>query len=300
MNDEQEREALLHDMASRLARYMPESGDRPGPVAGMVCHRRDTSGPLADCMVEPQVLLILQGDKSALMARQQVRCGTGEYLLVGVLMPALHSVARARSDAPFLSLGQNLDQRLIGELLMEMPAPASRTGGDAGCVGAGQTDLPLLKVFRRLAELLDAPEDAPVLGPLVAKELHYRLLRGPHGVTLRQLHTPEAGFGRIAESIAWLRKHYAEPLVIADLAKRAGLSETVLFRQFKRVTTLTPLQYQKRLRLHEAQRLMLAEHLDVSGAAYAVGYASSHQFSREYKRLFGLPPRQDIGQRQER
>ena len=292
MNDEQEREALLRDMAARLARHMPASGDRPGPMPGMICHRRDASGPLADCMVEPQVLLILQGEKSALMARRRVRCGAGEHLLVHVLLPALHGVARARPDAPFLSLGLNLDQRLIGELLVETPAP--RTTGDAQGVAAGRTDLPLLKVFQRLAELLDAPEDAPVLGPLVAKELHYRLLRGPHGNALRQLHTPEARFGRIAESIAWLREHYAEPLVIADLAKRVGLSETALFRRFKRVTTLTPLQYQKHLRLHEAQRLMLAEHLDVSRAAYAVGYASSHQFSREYKRLFGQSPRRDV------
>lgn len=301
MDEDHKRELLLADMAARLARHLPEAGDFPGPVAGMVRHRRDAGGPLADCVLEPLVLLVVQGDKSALMARRQVRYGAGEYLLAGVHMPAMHRVARAEPDAPFLSVGLNLDRRLIGELLAAAPEQTPSRSRDAGganeALGVERADSRLLRAFARLVDLLDEPENAPVLGPLAVKELHYRLLTGPLGGALRRLHTPEAHSGRIAEAVFWLKEHYAEPLVIADLARRVGLSETALFRQFKKVTTLSPLQYQKRLRLHEAQRLMLAERLDVGSAGYAVGYAGPHQFSREYKRLFGLPPRLDAERR---
>ncbi len=299
MDEAREQEILLGDMAALVRRRMPEAGDCPGPLPGMVCHRRDAGGPLADCVMEPLVLLVLRGEKSARIAERQLRYGAGEYLLAGVHMPALHRIVCAEADAPFFSVELRLDRRLIGELLMEMPEQPPPTGDDCG-IAVDRADLRLLRAFRRLADLLDEPEDAPVLGPLVVKELHYRLLKGPHGGSLRQLHTPEARSGRIAEAILWLREHYAEPLVIADLAKRVSLSETALFRQFKKVTTLSPLQYQKRLRLHEARRLLLAERLDVGDAGSAVGYVSPHQFSREYKRLFGLPPQYDAARRRGR
>jgi AraC-like DNA-binding protein len=186
-----------------------------------------------------------------------------------------------------------LDLREIAGLLPEVPMDP-HAAGRGGAIASGAVTLPLLDAFRRLLDLLDQPEDIPALAPLVRREIFYRLLVGPAGARLRQIATIGGQGHRIARAIDRLKTRYAEDLRIEDLARDARMSGSTFHQHFRALTSMSPLQYQKRLRLIEARRLMLAENLDAAAAAYRVGYESPSQFSREYGRQFGAPPARDI------
>lgn len=286
---------LREETVRLLLRHLPTAGDYPSPVAGMTLYRRDASEHVANCVYRPQVILIAQGWKSAVVAGQKVTYGAGQFLLTGVDMPAQARAVEVTPGKPFLSIMVSLDKGILDQLLMETDS-SQNPAGVPSALGVADADTRLWRVFHHLAELFDAPEDAPAMGPLYLKELHYRLLTGPLGGQLRQLYLPGTPSRHIAGAISWLRENFATPLHIKELARRANLSESVLFRQFKKVTSLTPLQFQKQLRLQEAHRLMVAEHMDANTASLTVGYESPHQFNREYKRLFGQPPLRDVSQ----
>ena len=285
---------LREETVRLLLRHLPTAGDYPSPVAGMTLYRRDASEHVANCVYRPQVILIAQGWKSAIVAGQKVTYGTGQFLLTGVDMPAQARAVEVTPGKPFLSIMVSLDKGILDQLLME--TENSQNVAVPSALGVAAADTRLWRVFHHLAELFDAPEDVPVMAPLYLKEMHYRLFTGPLGGQLRQLYLPGTPSRHIAEAISWLRENYATPLHIKELARRANLSESVLFRQFKKVTSLTPLQFQKQIRLQEAHRLMVAEHMDANTASLTVGYESPHQFNREYKRLFGQPPLRDVSQ----
>ncbi|MBR3665345.1 MAG: AraC family transcriptional regulator [Desulfovibrio sp.] len=296
MRDEcSERDWLREETVRLLSRHLPKSGDYPGPVAGMTIYRRDASERVTGCIYGAQIIAIVQGRKRALVAGQRVAYGAGQYLLTGVDLPAQARAVEVEAGRPFFSMLIALDKALLDQLLMETDN-CHMPEAEQTALGVAEADVRMWRVFHSLAELFENPQDVPVIAPLCLKALHYRLLTGPLGGQLRQLYLPGTTSRHIAGAIAWLRQNFTAPLRISDLAQRVNLSESMLFRQFKKVTSLTPLQFQKQLRLQEAQRLMITEHMDANTASLSVGYESPHQFSREYKRFFGQPPLRDANQ----
>jgi AraC-like DNA-binding protein len=235
----------------------------------------------------------VQGVKEVLFGGKAYRYHPDNSLVVSVELPVISRVVEASADAPCLAVVVVLDSALVGELLADNavdPPP----GPPAQALGVAPAGQQLLDAVNRLAALLDAPQDIGPLAPLVLWEITYRVLTGPHGSRLRQVAAADAPAQRIARAIRWLKDHFAEPLRIETLARQVRMSPSALHLHFKAVTALSPLQYQKRLRLQEARRLMMGEGLDAAEAAYRVGYESPSQFSREYRRLFGAPPRRDV------
>jgi AraC-like DNA-binding protein len=236
------------------------------------------------------IALIVQGSKRAVVGDEEFNFREGSYMAVGVDMPSVVHITQAFPEKPFLSLSIMLDRYIITQLAAEFP-PAPHAGSTAGKAAAVAELTPeMLDAFLRLVKLLDTPERIPALAPLVIREIHYHALAGPIGSGLR----PFTQNNQIAQAISWLRKNYREPLRIAALAKRVNMAESTFNRYFHKLTGLSPLQFQKRLRLYEAQRLMLLENRDAISAAFEVGYESPTQFNREYKRQFGEPPHRDM------
>jgi AraC-like DNA-binding protein len=211
-------------------------------------------------------------------------------MAVGVDMPSVVHITQASPEKPFLSLSIMLDRYIITQLAAELP-PAHDDSNVTGKAAAVAGLMPeMLSAFLRLVELLDAPERIPALAPLIIREIYYYVLTGPLGGGLR-LFTQD---NQIVRAISWLRENYREPLRVAVLARRVNMAESTFNRHFHRVTGMSPLQFHKRLRLYEAQRLMLAENKSAETAALEVGYGGPAQFNREYKRQFGEPPHRDI------
>jgi AraC-like DNA-binding protein len=212
---------------------------------------------------------------------------------VSVTLPAVGHVIEATADRPYLCLRLELDARLIGELMLQVGRNGVPPSTDRGLFVA-RTSPQLLDAVVRLTRLLEQPLDAAILAPLVMREIHYRVLTGELGHRLRELCIVDSQTHRIARAIELLRRRFTETLRIEDLAAAAHMSESSLHHRFKAVTAMSPMQFQKQLRLHEARRLMLTEGLEAAAAAHRVGYESPSQFSREYRRLFGAPPRREI------
>jgi AraC-like DNA-binding protein len=237
--------------------------------------------------------VVAQGSKEVRLAGETFRYDSAHSLLVSVDLPVTARVVEASPARPCLVARVMLNPAMVGEFLADGPPPL-RPGPPARGLGVTPVEPPLLDAITRLVALLDAPGDIPALAPLFSREITYRILAGPQGTRLRQFAAAGAPAHRIARAVRWLADHYSEPLRVEDLAKRVGMSPSALHLHFKHVTTLSPLQYQKRLRLQEARRMMLGDGLDAAGAAFRVGYESPSQFGREYRRMFGAPPRQDV------
>jgi len=203
-------------------------------------------------------------------------------------------VIEASREKPFLGLFLKLNRRAIAEMFVNSDIPLPRPQQAGRAMAVSEVTLPLLDAFIRLIDLLDTPEDIPMVAPLVQKEILYRLLVGDQGERLRQMGAAGTQSHQIAQTIDWLKENYNRPLQVEDLANVAQMSTSTFHRHFRSVTSMSPLQYQKSLRLHEARRLMLTDHLDATSAAFQVGYESHTQFSREYSRMFGAPPLRDI------
>jgi len=277
-------------LKEKLLRWMPGTGDYPTAIEGLAMHRRDEANKPENCFYKPLVAVIVQGFKRSVIGSEEYRYGENHCLVTGVDMPSVNHVTVASPEKPFLGLSLNLDKYLTTQLAAEIP-PSSRLGNGSykGMVVA-EVAPDVLDAFLRLAELLEKPEQIPVLAPMIIREIHYRLLIGPQGERLRMVNTLGTQSNQIAKSITWLRDKYKEPLQVDELAKKVNMATSTFHRHFRQLTTLSPLQFQKRLRLYEAQRLMLVENENADIAALAVGYESPTQFNREYKRLFGEPP----------
>jgi AraC-like DNA-binding protein len=236
----------------------------------------------------------VQGRKCALLNDEVFHCDALNYLVVSVTLPGMGQVIEATPEHPYLSLRLNLDLEEIARLVLELgdrgPSPATADRG----LFVARLDEPLLDAVLRMVKLLDTPEDIDVLAPVVQREIYYRMLRGELGSRLVDLAQSEGGNHRIVRAIDWLKQHYATPLRIEELADAVHMSPSALHHRFKAVTAMSPLQYQKHLRLHEARRLMFADGIECATAGHRVGYESASQFSREYRRLFGAPPRAEI------
>lgn len=254
-----------------------------------------SSGPSAHdaAVYEPALVVMAQGAKEVILGNVPYRYDPDHYLLVSVDLAVAARVVEASPTHPSLAIRITFDPAVVGELLADGTAVPAGGATDRG-IAVTPIDPPLRDAVTRLVELLDTPEHIPAIAPLVLREITYRILIGPQGPRLRQIASVGAPAQRIAEAIRWLKRHLDEPLRIETLAKNVGMGSSALHLHFKTVTTMSPLQYQKQLRLQEARRLMLGEGLDAAEAAFRVGYESPSQFSREYRRLFGAPPRQHV------
>jgi AraC-like DNA-binding protein len=262
-------------------------------VPGLMLSRFSAPTDLVALIYEPCLCVVAGGVKEVLLADETYRMGPAESFLVSVDLPVSARVVAASSARPYLAVRLSLDPAVAGELLADgasVPSPGPTARG----LGVREVEPTLLDAVVRLVALLDSPQDVAPLAPLVLREITYRLLTGPQGVGIRQILSAGAPAHRIARAIRWLRDRFVEPLRIETLARRVGMSPSAFHLHFKGVTAMSPLQYQKRLRLQEARRLMLGEALDAAEAAYRVGYESPSQFSREYRRMFGAPPRLDV------
>ena len=245
-------------------------------------------------MYEPSVALIVQGSKRVLLGEDTYVYDACRFLVTSLDLPAVGEVTEASAEKPFLALVMKLDQRVLTELMVAGGLRPPRPGPAGPGMAVGQASLSLLQAFQRLVDLLDEPDDIPVVAPLIKREILYRLLISDQGARLWQIASVGSQSHKIARAIDWLKAHASEPLRIEELAASVQMSTSTFHHHFRLLTAMSPLQFQKWLRLNEARRLMLTEHLDASTAAFRVGYESPSQFGREYHRLFGAPPLKDV------
>lgn len=286
-------------LARLIARQIAEPGDLETAIAGLTLYRRNAVAPPASCMVPPSIVLVAQGAKQMWAGGEGFPYDSSRFLVTSLDLPANSEITQASPEQPCLGLVFRLDLRILAELIALGGLPPSRDKAAGKSVGIGAATPAILLPMLRLLELLDEPEAITVLAPMIQREIHYRLLCGDQGAKLRQIVSVDSQGHRIARAIDWLKLNYAKALRVEELAARVQMSSPTFHHHFRQLTSMSPLQYQKWLRLTEARRLMLNEQLDVSSAAFKVGYESPSQFSREYGRLFGIAPKRDIVQLRE-
>jgi len=284
----------MKTLADAIAQWTVDQEDYQSPIANLYLYRRNAPTTPHVCLIEPSIVMVAQGAKQLVIGEQNYRYDAQRFMVTALNLPGSSQVLEASPDQPCLGLVYKLDLRTIAELsaYSKLPAPADTTS--QGLAAIGNLTPALADPFRRLIALLDEPESLPVLAPLIEREIHYRLLLSDQSARLRQIASTGSQSFRIARALDWLRLHYAQPLRVDDLAAHVKMSASNLHLHFRQLTAMSPLQYQKWLRLNEARRLMLNEQLDAASAAFKVGYESPSQFSREYSRLFGAPPKRDI------
>lgn len=280
-------DTLLKAVSRYLEAYANPAGLAQTPIQGLTTIRSMAPTGLVHAISRPLVCLVLQGNKQVSFGTKTVTFGAGDSMLIAADIPTASQITRASSTEPYMSLVLELDLPLIAELTMEMKAVPSE---DAAPLRVEPTDAEVEDVALRLMRLLERPAAVPILHAQLVRELHYWLLTGRHGDAIRRLGWQQGNGHRIARAIAILRSDFASALPVDRLAAEAGMSPSSFHQHFRAVTSLSPLQFQKQLRLIEARRLMLAEGRTASSAAYEVGYESVSQFTREYGRMFGLPP----------
>jgi AraC-like DNA-binding protein len=275
--------AYREELAERIARAIPEDG-AVEPLKGLHLNRSSTpTGPLYG-VSKPSFCVIAQGSKEVLLGDCRYRYDPAHYLLTTVELPVVGQVLEASPEQPYLSLRLELDPALVGSVMVEAGHLSARS----------QVDAELLDATVRLLRLLDSPAEERILRPLITREIVYRLLMGDQGNRLRHLALLGGHTDRIAEAVERLRRDFNQPLRIDSLAREMGMSVSGFHHHFKAVTAMSPLQFQKQIRLQEARRILLGENLDAASAGYRVGYDDASQFSREYKRMFGQPPLRDV------
>ena len=286
--EEQRVHASRDELVERLARAVPADGTTT-PLDGLMLRRASAPMELGHSVSYPSVCVIAQGSKELRLGDTRHRYDPAHYLITTAALPIASRVVEASPERPYLGLVLRLDPTLVGSVLVEAGyvAPPRQSAVQA-------IDVSLLDAVVRLVRLLDTPADARFLAPLVTREIVYRLLIGEQGGRLMQLAALGGAAHRIVEAIARLRQDFDQPLHIEELAHEYGMSVSGFHHHFRAVTALSPLQFQKHLRLQEARRLMLGEGLDAASAGYRVGYTDASHFTREYKRLFGAPPMHDV------
>ncbi len=292
--EETAQEAALERLGKSIARWTDGSDRVADAIPGLTLAQRTEPSEPISILYEPRVCVIAQGAKRVYLGDESYIYDPHHFLLTSVDLPTMVQVIDASPEKPYLGLVLNIDQREISQLMVDSHLPPPRPQQSSRGMATGEVTLPLLAAFQRLLDLLDEPKDIPILAPVIQREIAYRLLVGDQGTRLRQIATAGSQSNQIARAISWLKDNYTKPLQIDDLAAQVNMSTSTFHHHFRQVTAMSPLQYQKWLRLNEARRLMLAEAQDATTAAFQVGYESPSQFSREYSRLFGAPPLRDI------
>ena len=264
-------------------------------IKGFKVSKRDEPTELKKCFYTPLAILLLQGNKQTIFGDREFTFGQGQYMVCSVDIPLMSRIKNATKERPCIGLVVELDSYLISQLMTEMNFSEVKYSENQTCFAGADADEDLINAFIRLAELLEQSEDRQkILAPMIIKEIHYLLLTGPLGDLIKAANTKGNQYNQIAGAINLLKENYKEKINMDELAKSLNLAPSSFYKHFKDVTTISPLQYQKQLRLYEAQRLMLTGEHNAESASYLVGYESPTQFSREYKKMFGNPPRTDI------
>ncbi|QGM46906.1 AraC family transcriptional regulator [Methylocystis heyeri] len=287
--------AALHEMLARVIdRWTRGVSDCSTAIRNLGFFRREAPVPPAVCLIEPSVVLVSQGKKQIFVGGEAFPYDTERFLITSLDIPANSETIAASRESPCLGLALTLDLRIVAELIAQggLPPPQDPPSGRGLVIG---TLTPaILGPIKRLVDLLDEPAAIPVIAPLIQREIHYRLLMSDQAARLWQIASVGSQSHRIARAIDWLKMNYASPFRVEDLAARALMSPSTFHHHFRQLTAMSPLQYQKWLRLNEARRLMLNERRDAAEAAFHVGYESPSHFSRDYNRLFGASPKRDI------
>ncbi|WP_328186020.1 AraC family transcriptional regulator [Marinobacter sp. OP 3.4] len=284
------------ELAAIIARFSCGDGIHTTAIKGVNCIRFSELNARLPSVYNPSLCVIMQGQKRVWLENEIYDYRPSEYLVVSVDLPVIGEVTQGSDEKPYLCLQIELDLHELTELLVQfVTVKEGRTAPERG-IFVGTMDATLEDCVLRLARLLDTPGDIPLLGPMIKREIYYRLLNSPYGEVITQLARPGSHMQRIAVAIEHLRSNFNKPVKVEDLANQIGMSVSSFHSHFKTVTAMSPRQYQKRFRLLEARQIMMAEMQDAATTAYRVGYESQSHFSRDYARMFGNPPGRDIKQ----
>ncbi|MDW6003258.1 AraC family transcriptional regulator [Vibrio mangrovi] len=284
--------AGFEQLREQLLQRMPEPGNYPTPVSSVMLCRRNKSHQPENCFNKPILAMTVQGSKRTVVGNEVHHYTVGQALLAGIDMPSMSYQLDATPEHPYLVISLELDMHLISLLSAQLPKSTPTQIGKGAVIIDVEPEL--RHSFSRLVDLFDKPEQVPVLAPVILQEIYLQLLLGPHGNFLKSINTQGTHGHQISQAIHWLRSNFHQPLNVDELAAMTHMASSTFRKHFKGVTTMSPTEYHKHLRLYEAQRLMLEDHQDASTAGYSVGYESPTQFNREYKRLFGEPPQRNI------
>jgi len=285
---------LRATLARRITDDLPGDGEISSPVPGLMMVRRNDPCDAVSALYEPSLALVAQGRKRVTLGTESMKYDPDHFLLTAVDLPTMSQVVEADPARPFLSIMLKLDLSTAQEIAAEIDTLGLGADGVRVPMALGAVTPDLLEAVVRLTALADRPGDIPFMGRLLMREITYRLLLSPAGAWLREIAMLGTRCNRIASVIAWLRENYARPVRVEELAEMATMGVSTLHHHFSGITRMSPLQFQKQIRLHEARRLLLVEPIDAATAALRVGYESATQFNREYRRLFGNPPIRDI------
>ena len=288
--------ALDNKLSGLIASLIGQKARIDTDVPGLSLHRWTEPTDPTSYMLAPSICLIGQGRKRLFLGEETFIYDAEHFLITSVELPVVTQIIEASPEKPYLGLTMELDLRLISQLMIDNQVAPDKKQTDRCGIGVSRLPGNLNDAFCRLLGLASQPEDIEPLAPLIQQEIFYRLLKSDQGPRLRNI-TSNANHGyQIARTIEWMKENFSKPVKVEDLANNSGMSVSAFHNHFRSMTAMSPLQFQKKMRLNEARRLMLAEHLDASKAAFEVGYESPSQFSREYSRLFGAPPMKDIRQ----
>lgn len=285
----------LSALAGQIVRLVPEDGFHATAVPRLKLVRMSAVTEPLHALMQPAVCILVQGRKQSVVGDRVLTYGPGQHLVVAVDVPIVGQIVEASREAPYLCIRLDIDPSIVSQLLLEMGmARADTRGGEECAYCVAETPPALIDAASRLVGLLEHPDDIPMLAPMIEREILYRLLNGKQSARLIEIATGESRLVQVNRAIGWIKKNFAEAFSIEEVATEARMSTSALHLHFKEVTGLSPLQYQKQLRLQEARRLILSQSLDAATASFRVGYGSPSQFSREYNRMFGAPPLRDV------
>ncbi|HHG3185925.1 TPA: AraC family transcriptional regulator N-terminal domain-containing protein [Vibrio parahaemolyticus] len=281
-------------LAKLIDRWTGDANQYDTPISGLRFSRWTTPTPPTSYTHNPSICLIAQGRKRVLLGEESFIYDANHFLISSVDLPIIANIIEASEEQPYLGLIMGLDLTEISQLIVDSELAFTQSKEAQKGIAVGGLSDSLLDAFVRLAELLDEGQNIKILAPIIKREIFYRLLMSEQGTRLHQIVTAGSHSHQIAKAIDWLKNNFVKPLSVGDLASYTGMSKSSFYTHFRSMTSMTPLQFQKKLRLSEARRLMLTENLDAMAATFKVGYESPSQFSREYSRLFGAPPSKDI------
>jgi AraC-like DNA-binding protein len=281
-------------LALKIDEHFAGEGVLATNVPGLSLYRQSTPTACTSATYDPRLVVFVQGLKRINFGATSYLCDASSFLISAIDLPVVSQVVEASREKPMLGLLLRLEMPMVRRILGDEEFPLPEEPADARGMAVGATTLELLGACSRLIDLLDAPQDIAFLSGLIQREIVYRLLRSPQGKHLRAIATLGEQSHRTAKAVTWLRMNYAKPLRVEELADLAQMGVSTLHHHFRSLTAMSPIQYQKQLRLHVARERMLNDGLDAASAAFEVGYESASQFNREYSRFFGQPPMRDI------
>jgi AraC-like DNA-binding protein len=287
-------EAQRAELARMVAGRVPTDGVVNTAVSGLNLYRRSVTSPCNSATYQPTLIVFLQGTKRINLGSESYLCDGTTYLLTSVDLPVVSEIVEASEAKPMLGIILELDMAMVREILGQQDIPIAPQGEGPRGMAVGRTTAELFDACTRLMALLDRPQEIGFLANLIEREIIFRILSGPQGHHLRAIATHGDQGNRTAKAVAWLRDNFAKPLRVEQLASMAHMGVSTFHHHFRSLTSMSPLQYQKNLRLHIARERMLNAGIDAASAAFEVGYESPSQFSREYARFFGQPPMRDV------